>query len=337
MTVNNIDQDNNNQANQENNQNKLDLRPNSHSFDTDLASKYGIEIAIMLKHINYLVNLNMKMKRNFHEDRYWFYNTLDEIAAHFEYWSHKQIERLLKKMCDMKLILKGNFNKSSYDRTCWYTLNCQMHFPKSGNGKDEIGKCIKGTNTNTNTNKEINKESGGGCKKDMSEVKTSLASKDAHDLFNFFENKFNENRKSLNEKPIKLESTKSQLKGMEYLVNSYGKDKVKKVLTYGLEDDFWKQVLSTPLKLKKNFISIEMQMLNKKVNSIANTEVNNRIKCQDFYEKYKNNIKGVRLELLHNSLEFIYTASSAQPIIINFNSRDFNSDFDIVKRKFNLK
>ena len=140
-----------NVLNQAKDEKKLSLRTDTHSFDTDIAKDYGIEIALMYKHVTYWVNYNKKLKSNFHEGRYWFYNTIDEFSAHFPYWSKKQVERILKKIVDLKLVLKGNFNKSSYDRTCWYTINSEreIHIPKSGNGKPEIGTPIPNTNTNT--------------------------------------------------------------------------------------------------------------------------------------------------------------------------------------------
>lgn len=139
-------------------ENHNQLRPNTHSFDVDIAEEYGIEIAIMYKHITYWVNYNKKLNTNFHDGYYWFYNTLKEIAAHFPYWSHKQVERIINKMFDLKLILKGNYNQNKYDQTCWYTINCPIDFPKSGNGNHEIGKPIPNTNTNTKDIKEIYKE-----------------------------------------------------------------------------------------------------------------------------------------------------------------------------------
>lgn len=83
------------------------------------------------------------------------YQTIQKMAAHFPYWSHKKMERMLNELRRKGVIIKGNFNNKPFDRTAWYTFtdtwyarfansfgqNREMHFPKSGNGNPEIGKC----------------------------------------------------------------------------------------------------------------------------------------------------------------------------------------------------
>ena len=271
-----IQSDNNNQANLEKNQNNIDLRPNTHSFDTDLAQKYGIEIAIMLKHINYWVNYNKALNRNYHDGRYWFYNTLDEIAAHFEYWSKKQIERILKKMFDLKLILKGNYNKTSFDRTLWYTLNCQIDIPISGNGYPGIGTPIPNTNTNTkkeSISKDIPKKAGG---------KPPIESKASMDIFEYFEDKYKEMRESRNLSFTKIKATKSQYNAISYLLKHHKADYIKKVIDKALKDDWWYKFVVKPSYLKTKFQTLETLLINNKANKVIRKK-----SLRESYEDYK--------------------------------------------------
>jgi hypothetical protein len=91
-------------------------------FNTTVAIEYSINVAIFVQKISEWTFLNLANKRNIHDGLCWSYNTLDAYKKIFPYWSKKQLETVIKKAVDAKLIVKGNFNKSSYDRTCWYAL-----------------------------------------------------------------------------------------------------------------------------------------------------------------------------------------------------------------------
>lgn len=124
-----------------------------HLFDVGIATKYGVDVSIFIHHISYWVEFNKNEGTNFHDGKYWTYNKISSFPKHFPYWSHKQIERIINKCFDAGLLIKSNFNKAKYDRTCWYTLsdlsynllnshisrNQEMEIPNSGNGVPEIG------------------------------------------------------------------------------------------------------------------------------------------------------------------------------------------------------
>lgn len=107
-----------------------------HSFDIEIASSYGIECAILIHHFAHWIKINAKLKRNFHEGRYWTYQTLDEITAHFPYWTRSQVQNYIEMLCTGRsrfstkespkfnpILLKGNFNATPYDRTIWYSFS----------------------------------------------------------------------------------------------------------------------------------------------------------------------------------------------------------------------
>jgi len=100
-----------------------------HSFDTLLAEKYGLEEAILIHHFQHWIAINKRMGRNKHEGKTWMYQTQDQMAAHFPYWKNRtKIKRLIKRLIELKVIVKGNFNKSAYDRTAWYSFVNENNF-----------------------------------------------------------------------------------------------------------------------------------------------------------------------------------------------------------------
>ena len=93
-----------------------------HSFDIDVAVEYGINAAILLKNIYYWCEHHRANNKHFYEGFYWTFNSGKAFHDLFPYLSEKQIRSALKKLEDEGLIISGNFNKSSYDRTRWYAV-----------------------------------------------------------------------------------------------------------------------------------------------------------------------------------------------------------------------
>ena len=118
-----------------------------HSFDTEIAKEYGIQEAILIKFIYFWVEKNRVNEKHFYDDKYWTYNSLKAMVELFPYLTERQINYALNNLIDKGLIIKGNYNEKSYDRTLWYSItafgyailqNCQMHFTKLSNGIDKI-------------------------------------------------------------------------------------------------------------------------------------------------------------------------------------------------------
>lgn len=94
----------------------------NHSFDVDIATKYGILEAILLDSINYWSLKNEANKKNYFDGNYWTYNSTRAFSELFPYASQKKIQTALKKLIKEGLIVTGNYNKNAYDRTLWYAL-----------------------------------------------------------------------------------------------------------------------------------------------------------------------------------------------------------------------
>ena len=122
-----------------------------HHFDVDLATRYGIAEAILLNHLEYWIEHNRANQKNFFEGRYWTFNSNKALREIFPYLSEKKIRNALNHLQEEGLILTGNFNKLSYDRTLWYALTekgksilpkGQMEVYETANGSNRKGEPI---------------------------------------------------------------------------------------------------------------------------------------------------------------------------------------------------
>ena len=139
-----------------------------HSFDIEIAQKYGIEEAIILKHFHFWIQKNEANDDNYFEGKYWTYNSVKAFTELFPYMTERKIRSTLAKMEEQGLIITGNFNKSQYDRTKWYALTDlaysilqkgNFHLTKTENGSDKNVRPIPDINTDINTdNNTVSKD-----------------------------------------------------------------------------------------------------------------------------------------------------------------------------------
>ena len=93
-----------------------------HSFNTDVAERYGLQEAILLDWIVFWLVENERNERNFYEGRCWVFNSAKALAEKFHYLSPNTIQKTLKRLEDAGIIISGNFNKNKFDRTKWYSI-----------------------------------------------------------------------------------------------------------------------------------------------------------------------------------------------------------------------
>lgn len=84
-----------------------------------LATKIGLNEAIVLQQVHFWLSVSDHEK----DGRKWVFNTYDDWQKQFPFWSKPTIVRIFKSLKDADLILVDNYNKRSYDRTSWYTVN----------------------------------------------------------------------------------------------------------------------------------------------------------------------------------------------------------------------
>lgn len=124
----------------------------NHSFDVDIAVKFGLQEAIFIENLRFWIAKNKANNKHFYQGKYWTYNSAKAYAELFPYWSKQQVERIILKLKLANVIEIGHFSVNTYDRTNWYSLNEEMLSSKSMNGSIEIDE-----STNTDINQIVNK------------------------------------------------------------------------------------------------------------------------------------------------------------------------------------
>jgi len=119
-----------------------------------LAVKFGLNEAIVIQQMHYWLNKST----NIQDGEKWVYNSIKCWRDQFPFWSEKTISRIFKKLSDSGIIIKGNYNKSSMDKTLWYRLayghpgfNDRTTCP---NDTDNLSIPIPETTTETTTKKK---------------------------------------------------------------------------------------------------------------------------------------------------------------------------------------
>lgn len=132
-----------------------------HHFNTEYALKYGIEESIVINNLQFWITKNRANKKHFINDRTWTYNTYKAFSEIFPYWNEHKMKRILDSLVEKGILLRENYNKSGYDRTCWYAFkdessflqNYNNHIADLQNGSIENATPIPYSNTNNNTSK----------------------------------------------------------------------------------------------------------------------------------------------------------------------------------------
>jgi hypothetical protein len=151
----------------------------NHSFNVEIAKKYGIEKAVLLENFYFWIKKNKANKRNMHEGKVYTYNTAEAFAELFPYIKERKIAQILREMENEDgLLISGQFH--NYDRTKSYTLTdyAMSFFEPSNiqnfdNGKSknctmENQKNVSCLNTdiNSDVNSNINTDKGKKPKKE---------------------------------------------------------------------------------------------------------------------------------------------------------------------------
>ena len=128
-----------------------------HSFNINIATKYGVNSAILLNNIYFWIEKNKANETNFYDGYYWTYNSKKAFSELFPYLTSRQVDYALEKLIDDGVLLTGNYNKNPYDRTLWYAItkkgysilqNCEMKTTNLLNENDKIVEPIPDININ---------------------------------------------------------------------------------------------------------------------------------------------------------------------------------------------
>lgn len=94
-----------------------------HNFDIGLATKYGIDQAIVLSYIWENIKRNIANDCYFHEEQHWSKDNRKALLQLFPYYTETKIEAIFSKLSENDLITYKNSSKNSQE--IWYTLTKQ--------------------------------------------------------------------------------------------------------------------------------------------------------------------------------------------------------------------
>jgi hypothetical protein len=88
-----------------------------------LAVEFGVNGALFLQQLHFRIRGTRKAK-SIQEGKYWYFCTLEEwVQEDFPFWCQRTIQRIIDKLKEDGILIVGNFNKMSRDRTHWYTID----------------------------------------------------------------------------------------------------------------------------------------------------------------------------------------------------------------------
>ncbi len=85
----------------------------------DLATKIGLNEAIMLQHIHFWLQESKHHK----DGRVWVYNTYQAWQEQLSFWSTETVKRVIKRLEKDGYLLSANYNRLKLDKTKWYSIN----------------------------------------------------------------------------------------------------------------------------------------------------------------------------------------------------------------------
>jgi len=247
-------------------------------FDPEIAKAIGVEEAIMYSNIEYWCGFNKSNNKHFHDGYYWTYNSKRAFSELFNFWTEKQIKRILNNLIKNDYIKIGNYNKSKYDKTNWYAifinydekkdcpkqdysigLNSPTDCPKKTNRSDQGVRPIPYNNTDikkTNNKRFSPAKAGTNKKEDLLNLLEQPLNKNA-------ENYTKEENKQISEiiglfnpvNPFVPFNRKSQRDAAFDIIKLLGFEQAVQITNYAVSSQGKKfaPTITTPYQLRENF------------------------------------------------------------------------------------
>lgn len=93
-----------------------------HYFHSNIAQRYGVNAAVLAGFIRDCIEEKSTRKPQLHEGRVWFRCSVQMLTGFFPYLSYDEIRYALKRLVKGRVLIKGRFNESRFDRTNWYAF-----------------------------------------------------------------------------------------------------------------------------------------------------------------------------------------------------------------------
>ena len=118
------------------------MQHKEHHFIVEEATKYGVEKAILLYNIRFWLDKNKANDKHIHQHSngkyyYFTYNSGTAFGKLFPYMNAKSINRWLLELENDGILISGNFNNTSYDRTKWYSIIQEFEYNEKSITLDE--------------------------------------------------------------------------------------------------------------------------------------------------------------------------------------------------------
>ena len=92
-------------------------------YNKEVAILLDANCAIIYSMLTGWAKYNENNEQNFHDGRYWTYNSMRAWSLHLPFLTESQIRYALEKLEKAGLVVTGSYNKQPYDRTKWYSVN----------------------------------------------------------------------------------------------------------------------------------------------------------------------------------------------------------------------
>ncbi len=179
------------------------------SFDVEVARRVTVEGAIILNHIYFWVRKNQLNNVNYHEGKYWTYNSCKGFADYFQCITERVISLRLKKLEEDGYIETGLHSKNTLNRTKWYTLtpkgyqllNHQM-FDDSAKMSDDSSKMSEPISQTVKTDLTNGENTPDGMLEPISQtVKTDFTNGENHNRYKTITDRNYTNKKQTDRTP----------------------------------------------------------------------------------------------------------------------------------------
>jgi len=227
-----------------------------YSFNVEIAEKYGVNIAIVLKNFQFWILKNKANDKHFYEGRTWTYNSISALSKLFPFWEPHQIRYIIDKAVELEILVKGNFNKKGYDHTTWYAFKNEEDFLSTidENSQNDVRKVAEGFEKSRrpipDINTDINTEEKKRPRVRKKEIDDTMFNK-FWEVYDFKIGKFASqniwNRMNLSERTKALEQT---LPYLDWVALRYGDIKYKMKPENYLKKKIYLEELVLPTKEK---------------------------------------------------------------------------------------
>ena len=306
-----------------------------HSFDISLAQKYGIDEAIVIHHFQHWISVNQRLKRNLHDEKTWTYQSSKEIAAHYPYWTPRQVQRIIRSLIRQKVLIAKNYNKTAMDKTPWYAFvnedeflsQIKEKFTMNPNGRiDEPKRSHRRTESGSSSPNENLPPYAYPDAETISLPKGSNEpSPHSVRLSEFFLQSILKMKPNFTKRP-----TQKWHKDCQSLLKFRKEEEIQKVLIWALKDSFWSKNVQSPHGLFNNLDKIEVAMQQTSSRSLEQLIEQNEQLAKKIKEKYNDNRD---IELGRNYLEFNFGRDRMH---LNFSRKDFKEQAEIALKRMNL-